>query len=414
MQRRSGTSDLASPLYLGRKNNSITTSPSEIDGQTRQCRDHLIGEVAQLSEIDADILPIDIARLHKYDPVWVKRSDKSWTYAIVKEKEVGPNAFIVVIVSNEGATKKLSMNKCAKFLRKVADDDDDAASTKKHDKSNLNTISSTHSSTEEFMDDSMRTLLDSIELYVLQHRDVINHDAESIHRFVGALFSQHKDDDDIMRNDVLPVPNLVGSIDELCPKRTDSTDKCRSSKPPLSKQQQERRVTFKLDPDQTLNSVRSNKGPAARDKDTLQATKTRSPTGIIPERPPRRGSWSTEIKSMAEGILKIPKKKMDDLHLSEISPRCQCHQTPRSINSLLSKIPPPPFGRQENAPKKTIHLDETVSIPRKKLHELITGEVMPQNHENAGFESFQHALKSIHRRSSVFMPPESGGGVVLH
>jgi hypothetical protein len=57
---------------------------------------------------------------------------------------------------------------------------------------------------------------------------------------------------------------------------------------------------------------------------------------------------------------------------------------------------------------------ESSSVPRKKLNQLNMGETVPQSHGQAGFESFQHALQSIHKRSSVFLPPVSGGGVTLH
>lgn len=123
---------------------------------------------------------------------------------------------------------------------------------------------------------------------------------------------------------------------------------------------------------------------------------------------------------MSEGLRKIPKKRLDDLGLGDIISRRQgntkvlsFHHLKKSNHRPFSEIPPPPFGR-DIISEKTVHLDESVSIPRKKLHELIVGGALPPNHGDAGYESFQRALKSIHKRSSVFLPPVSDGGVILH
>jgi len=340
--------------------------------------------------------------------VWVKRSDKSWTYAIVKELESGSHDSIHVMVS-QGATKTLSMNQCARFLRKVADDEDDIL-TVEVDELIADTTPNTYPTMEE-LDDSIRTFLDSVELYISQHRDDIDgmsmqQQAESMQRLVDDFCSQYFDDKHS------PMTKLARPVDDSCPRRTDSKDICRSPKPSISKQQ-ERRVTFNLNQDQSPNSFVLNKDTDARDDDTPQQTNKspRSRHELPPPPKTRRYSWSMEINQMAECLLKLPNKKLD---LCEMSPRwhgdMKDHHSRESFYSRLSKIPPPPYGHPKSSNiEKVVNLDENVSITKKKLNEINQGEGW-----KAGFESFQHALKSIHRRSSLFLPPVSGGGVTLH
>jgi hypothetical protein len=404
MQRRRGFSNIASPFCSG--SNSFTTLPSKFGDQRRRS----LGEVAQPSEI-AVLQLIDIARLRKGDPVWVKRSDKSWTYAIVKELEIGSHDSIHVMVS-QGATKTLSMNQCARFLRKVADDEDDIL-TVEVDESIADTTPNTDSTMEE-LDDSIRTFLDSVELYILQHRDDINgmsmqQQAESMHRFVDDFCSQYFEDEHS------PMTKLARPVEYSCPRRTDSKDIRRSPKPSISKQQK-RRVMFNLNQDQSPNSFVLNKESDTRDSGTTQQT------NMSPKRRPElpqpialRDSWSMEMNQLAECLLNLPNKKLD---LCQMSPRwhgnMKDHHSREFLYSRLSVIPPPPYGHPERSnTEKVVYLDKKLSITKKKLNEVNQGEGIPLSHGISGFESFQHALKSIQRRSSVYLPP-SGGGVTLH
>jgi len=54
------------------------------------------------------------------------------------------------------------------------------------------------------------------------------------------------------------------------------------------------------------------------------------------------------------------------------------------------------------------------SIPKKKLRELDMGKTIPKHHGRVRQESFHSALKSIHRRSSVMMPPRSSVAINLN
>ena len=394
--RRKGFHDLATPLCSGRNNNNLVAkSPKPIHPWQ-----HFVGEVAQLSDIILDIP--EFACLNKGDPVWVKRTDKSWTNAVVKERVKGPNASVVVMVSGEGATKKFSMNRCAMFLRKVANDD---ASQNEVDKSATNTVSSSHSSSVTSMEDSMRTFLDSVDQYFLHHQDEIfnrsmQHHAESMHRLVDAYYSHHNEGGGNMHDRILPMSKSSGRMDNCCPKRIDSKDPC-----------PKRHVTFKLHHDQSLKSSRLNNDKSVSEDKTCQQTASSSSRNV--SKPPsvtRRGSWSMEINKMAEGLLKIPTKKMEDLKLSEMSPQCQVNSTSRSSGSHLSEVPPLPFGNLE----EIIRVHEKETTQKKKFSELEMGDAIYQSHGKAGHESFKHALLSIHKRSSVFLPSESGGGITLH
>ena len=93
-----------------------------------------------------------------------------------------------------------------------------------------------------------------------------------------------------------------------------------------------------------------------------------------------------------------------------MSPQCQVHHASRSIGSRLSEIPPLPFGNLE----EIIHGHEKETTQKKKFNELDMGDAIPQSHGKAGYESFKHALLSIHKRSSVFLPLEPGDGITLH
>lgn len=419
MHRRSGFSDIASPLCSGSNNNMRTDPPPKIRGYEHQGR-RFIGDVARPSEIDKDIRMTDIGNLCKGEPVWIKRSDKSWTYAIVEEREIGPNASIVITVSNQGAFKKLSLHQCAKLLRKVQDGDNEI------DTSNTDTIPSTSSDTE--LDNSVRTFLDSLEDYFLQRQgDLYNrsthHDEASIQRLVELICSHH---DDKMKNSRLPMPRVEGFVNSTT--RINPKDACLSPKPSISHNsterhgsdanQPKRHVTFKLHDDHSLNSIPLANETVARDKNTAQKAK-QSPTRR-PKPPPvaRRSSWSTEIKR----LLNIPNEKLNDPSLGGKLPRKHIDKeihsydhAPKTIHSLLSEVPPPPsYGSRKNVSEDISLQDDKLSIPKKRLQDLDMGAVIPPKHGNARFESFQHALVSIHRRSSVFLPSEPGSEVTLH
>jgi hypothetical protein len=403
MQRRSGFSDIASPLCSGSNNNMRTDPPPKIRGYEHQGR-RFIGDVAQPSEIDEDIQMTDIGSLRKGEPVWVKRSDKSWTYAIVEEREIGPHASIVITVSNHGAFKKLSMHQCAKFLRKVQDGGNEI------DTSNTDTIPSTSSDTE--LDDSVRTFLDSLEVYFSQRQGDLynqsrNHHAASLQRLVELICSHH---DDKMQNSRLPMPNVEGFMPSISHNSIERHGG--------DANQPKRHVTFKLHDDHSLNSIPSANETVARDKNTAQRAK-QSPTRRPMQPPPvaRRSSWSTEIKR----LLNIPNEKLNDPSLGGKLPRKHIDKeihsydhAPKTIHSLLSEVPPPPYGSRKNVSEDISLQDDKLSIPKKRLQDLDMGAVIPPKHGNARFESFQHALVSIHRRSSVFLPSEPGSGVTLH
>mmetsp|Transcript_22691 Transcript_22691/g.47802 ORF Transcript_22691/g.47802 Transcript_22691/m.47802 type:complete len:640 (+) Transcript_22691:204-2123(+) len=57
---------------------------------------------------------------------------------------------------------------------------------------------------------------------------------------------------------------------------------------------------------------------------------------------------------------------------------------------------------------------ETKKEHKKRLSELDMGQTIPKNHGQIHHESFYSALKSIHRRSSVMMPPTSSVAVNLN
>lgn len=381
-----------------------TTKPPTNGDHLRQCR-HFIGQVAKPSEVAADFL-IDIRCLRKGDPVWVKRTDRSWTYAVVKKRENGQNASVVVMVSSEGATKAFSIKRCPMFLRKVMDDD---ASENGVDGSMSDTISSSHSCSEISMDDSVRTFLDSVELFCSHnhhHDDIFNrsmqHHIESMHRLVDLSFAHHDQGGGNLETTRLPTFS--------CPTRTTSKNACPSLAPSSLPSSTPRHWFTRHTCQSTFHKTFKHHDHSPADQGTR----------IQPPPVARRPSWSMEIKKMSEGLRKIPKKRLDDLGLGDMLSRrhgntevLSFHHVPKASHGLFSEIPPLPFGK-ENIKEETIHLDEKLSIPRKKLHDLIIGEAVPPNHGNAGFESFQHALTSIHRRSSVFLPPVSGGGVTMH
>lgn len=119
-QAKMGRTVLGDNIHHSYDNMSATKQPT-YGGPLRHCR-RFIGQVAKPSDVAADF-PIDLRCLRKGDPVWVKRTDRSWTYALVKKRENGQNASVVVMVSSEGATKAFSTKRCPMFLRKVMDDD---------------------------------------------------------------------------------------------------------------------------------------------------------------------------------------------------------------------------------------------------------------------------------------------------
>lgn len=397
-----------------------------------------VGEVAQVSET-LSAIPVNFANLYKDDLVLVKRTDSSWTYAVVKETENGPNASVVVIVNSRGAFKKISQHRCAKYLRKVMDEDD---SQTVPDKLSTGSISSSHSSTrtcdEVSIDNSvfMRTILEVIEMSYSHHTDHgssgnMPHHGDSMQRLVGELGHLYSEEKDKSKCGNC---SLIGSTDDSCRKRLGehcSEPRVKQSQLPNSsllkpstqklhslqeKERLQRHVTFNIHQDRELESNRLNDALPAMDKlPTVNET-----PGIAaqsePVKPQRRRSWSMEVKGMAEGMLQIPRKKMEDLDMGEMSPLCNYRHKLWSNNNRVFDVEKLPIfvRRHEKNSEETIEYDENVSLSKKKLNELKMGDVIPKVHGQAGFESFQHALRSIHRRSSVFLPPVSGGGVTLH
>lgn len=408
--------------------------------------EYFLGEVAQPSDV-ADIPLIDIARLHIGDPVWVKRTDKSWTYAIVKEVETGPNASVVVTVSKQGEFKKLSMNQCAKFLRRVVNNN--GGSLKARDKlrtdANLG-HSSTKLSDEVSVDNSasMQTVLDAMESYYSHRNEYAGNmrlRVNFVQRLIGELDDIRSLDNIKTDCDGLQTCGLAGVEEHGS---VSSVDACRWTDSSLPKdsslrcgsranEQSQRHVTFKLHQDGNPNSFRVNDDPTAKREETVkQKTNLISPThneiqgrkgklrSGIPQLQ-RQTSWSMEIRKMAEGILNMPQKKLDDHDMGEILPQsCMAtgddsfHHAPKSIDRRSTS--PPPLQHEEYLTKETTrqYATKSRSIQKKNISELNMGDVVPQTHGQAGFESFQHALRSIHKRSSVFLPPVSGGGVTLH
>jgi hypothetical protein len=410
---------------------------SVIGSNVRQV-EYFLGEVAQPSHV-SDIPLIDIACLHIGDPVWVKRTDKSWTYAIVKDVETGPNASVVVTVSKQGGFKKLSMIQCAKFLRRVVNNN--GGSLKPRDKlrtdANLG-HSSTKLSDEVSVDNSasMQTVLDAMESYY-SHRNEYARNmrlrVNFVQRLIGELDDIRSHDNIKTDCDGLQTCGLAGVEEHGS---VSSVDACRWMESSLPKDSilRQRHVTFKLHQDENPNySFRVNNYPTAKREETVkQKTNLISPThneiqgrkgklrSGIPQLQ-RQTSWSMEIRKMAEGILNMPQKKLDDHDMGEILPQsCMAtgddsfHHAPKSIDRRSTS--PPPLQHEEYLTKETTrqYATKSRSIQKKNISELNMGDVVPQTHGQAGFESFQHALRSIHKRSSVFLPPVSGGGVTLH
>lgn len=426
----------------------MSKNKSKIGSNVRR-GEYVLGEVAQPSDV-ADIPLIDIARLHVGDPVWVKRTDKSWTYAIVKEVETGPNASVVITVSKQGEFKKLSMNQCVKFLRRVVNNNDGSlkALGKLGTDANLR-HSSTKLSDEVSVDNStsMLTVLDALESYHSHHNEYAGNmrlRVDFVQRLIGDL-------DDIRSQDKIKTDcegsqfcGLAGVEDHrsvssggACrrwPESSLSKDtilQCGSSR---ANKRPQRHVTFKLHQDGNPNPFRvSDDRTSKRNAETVKqrnnlidstGNEILGRKGILRSGLPqlqRQSSWSMEIRKMAEGILNIPKKKLDDLDMGEILPQSgremggdSFHHEPKSIYRRSTS--PPPLQHEEHLTKETTHQNapKSRSIQKKNISELNMGEVVPQTHGQVGFESFQHALRSIHKRSSVFLPPVSGGGVTLH
>jgi hypothetical protein len=369
----------------------------------------------------------------------------SWTYALIKEKENGPKPYVVVTVNSHGAFKKMSMHQCAKFLRKVVVDQHDDSRTESSSIS-ISLSSSTKTSNDVSVVESsvsVGTVPGAKELYY-------SHDEK-----YEPVMS--------MRNQGDLMPRLIGELNDRC---LQENEKPKCSKRPTvdipspsfpqivppsptislmssimkhrsfhdSKQQSQRHVTFNVHQSGDLKSFRSNQVPLAKVDREITQQPNSSERSRIPRnhnkntekvdqssaaKPQlhRQRSWSMEVQGMAEGILKIPKTRLEDLNMGELLP-----QSRRKLDGRRNSFPhAPTSNRTRSSERSSVSLllqhdkcfnVESSSVPRKKLNELNMGETVPQS--PAGFESFQHALQSIHKRSSVFLPPVSGGGVTLH
>jgi len=131
IERGSSLDKTSSPQRLG-STNRFAKSDSSLrnDNSNRGGRPHLapqfsVGRVAQVTDIEApasrgDYL-IKIGRLREGDPVWVKRSNNVWSYAILKTKLNGPDASLEFIVNERGATKKFPVTHLTKYVRLLAE-----------------------------------------------------------------------------------------------------------------------------------------------------------------------------------------------------------------------------------------------------------------------------------------------------
>jgi hypothetical protein len=400
--------------------------------------EHFVGEVAQLSVVNKAIL-LNFAGLHKDDLVLVKRSDMSWTYALIKEKENGPNASVIVTVNSHGAFKKMSVHQCAKFLRKVVVDH--------HDDYRIESgsISTSLSSSTKTSND-VSTVPGAKELYYSHHEKYeavrsTRNQGDLMPRLIGKLNDRCLQENDKPKCSKRPTVDIPSpSFPQIVPPSPtislkSSIMKHRSLHDSNQNQPSQRHVTFNVNQGGDQKSFRLNHAPSAKvDKEiTLHSDSSEwsritrnnknseqgDQSSVANPQLRRQRSWSMEVQGMAEGILKIPKTKLEDLNMGEILP-----QNRRQLDGRRNSFPHAPTSNHTRSSKRSsvsllLQHDkcfnvESSSVPRKKLNQLNMGETVPQSHGQAGFESFQHALQSIHKRSSVFLPPVSGGGVTLH
>lgn len=358
---------------------------------------HFLGEVAQLSEIQEAIL-VNADSLQKDDPVWVKRSDKSWTYAIVKDRENGPISSIVVVVHSQGDTKKLTLNQSAKYLRKVANNDNDDDSKLDNDDdleldklmtfSNNGSYTSCKTSDEVSVEysASMRTVLFAKEMYHYNNNDcdagqhIRRHEDFAQTRSRG-LQSKGPNGGKIQDRSLLDAINCCCRKrgGEYCTKSLVNTSKWPESsslKPSIQKHQS----LHDIDQSKRHVSFRLNDEP----------------------KPQQQRSWVVYVEKIADGLLKIPAKKLNDLDMEEILPQARktidadsFHHPTETKNFQSSKLSSS-LLEQDKCTTEGKPQCESSTILRQKMSKVSMRDNMSQSKGQARFDSFHHALQSIH------------------
>jgi len=76
------------------------------------------GDICSQKESEKSVLKLRIG-----DGGFVKRSDGSWVYGIVKDRTDGDDATVTFQVNARGSTKVIAMSQCGKFVRRIKHND---------------------------------------------------------------------------------------------------------------------------------------------------------------------------------------------------------------------------------------------------------------------------------------------------